>query len=289
MTKRQRRRRRKKPKITSVEPDLLVFVSSVIRGMDKEREIVERSIRSIPVARPWRFETTPASSQEVEASYLSKVRECDIFILLIGDSDSEAVRREYETALEASKPVLAFVAEVDRPPELQAFVASIRSKYGVYSEPDELYDAVKAAVLDEVIRRFRSAIRPEDTSKVIETVTPEVQTFDVREILNGVIFGIEDQALKSIFEVFGGKELTGSLADPSLPFEDIYFAHPDEAKDVIDALNKVVSKAKKSRGNRQKAFERALTKEALARASHYAVEQAGLRPTTPSSPILRLK
>ena len=102
--------------MTSVEPDLLVFVSSVIRGMEKERETVERAIRSISVARPWRFETAPASSQEVEESYLSKVRECDIFILLIGDSHSEAGRREYETALEAGKPGLAFVAEVDRPP-----------------------------------------------------------------------------------------------------------------------------------------------------------------------------
>ena len=68
-------------------------MSSVINGMQEERAIVERAVRSLEIARPWRFETAPASSQEMEESYLSKVRECGIFILLVGSAHSQAVRR----------------------------------------------------------------------------------------------------------------------------------------------------------------------------------------------------
>jgi hypothetical protein len=113
------------------EPPLLVFVSSVIRGMEKERQAVDQAVRSISITRPWRFEATPASTEDVVESYLSKVQECDIFILLIGDVDSDAVRREYQTALDANKPVLAFIRDVERPPELDELVRSIRTKYAL--------------------------------------------------------------------------------------------------------------------------------------------------------------
>jgi hypothetical protein len=61
-----------KRRIEELEPPLLVFVSSLIDKMKEERDLADRAIRSIPLTRPWLFEYTPASSQPVRDSYLTK-------------------------------------------------------------------------------------------------------------------------------------------------------------------------------------------------------------------------
>src|SRR5438105_420328 len=66
------------------EPALVVFVSSLIDKMPKEREAIQKVIDSVPITRSWKFEDTPASSQPVQDAYLSKVRTCDIFVLVLG-------------------------------------------------------------------------------------------------------------------------------------------------------------------------------------------------------------
>ena len=87
------------------ESPLVVFVSSAIAGMEEDRESVRRAVESFLLTRAWLFEYTPASSEQLEESYLSKVRSCDLFVLLVGDADREAVRREYAAALDAGLPV----------------------------------------------------------------------------------------------------------------------------------------------------------------------------------------
>ena len=115
------------------ETPLLVFVSSLIDKMRRERDAVDRAVRSIPITQPWLFENTPASSQEVEESYLSKVRECNLFVLLLGYDYSAAVAREYQTAVETGRPILAFIQEGEKSTEQNEFIRSLRTKYAFYS------------------------------------------------------------------------------------------------------------------------------------------------------------
>ena len=92
-----------------MENPLLVFISSVIADMRAEREAAEAAIRAIPLSRPWVFEHSPASALPLVESYLRKVRECDIFVLLLGGTITDPVKQEVETAQAAGKPLLVFL------------------------------------------------------------------------------------------------------------------------------------------------------------------------------------
>jgi len=98
------------------ESPLVVFVSSAISGMQRERQVVREASCFPDLTRPWLFEYTSASALPLEASYLSKVEQCDLFVLLLDGRASEAVRLEYSTALQCKKPVLVFVRRRDGSP-----------------------------------------------------------------------------------------------------------------------------------------------------------------------------
>jgi hypothetical protein len=283
------------PLTALTEPPLLVFVSSVIRGMEKERQAVDQAVRSITIARPWRFEATPASTADVVESYLSKVQECDIFILLIGDVGSDAVRREYQTALYADKPVLAFIRDVERSPELDEFVHSIRTKYAVYSGFDDLRRSVQAAVMDEVVKRYRGAIRQADTGEFVESLAPLTPVRPISDILGYVVFGLGDEPSwavsrwEALLKAFGGVPSYAEPHETVSPFEDLYFNDFNEMNEVFASLNKVMRRANGMSGDRQIAFEQAWKDEALSRASHFVVRRLGSRSEASTSTALGLE
>ena len=89
----------------------MVFISSSISELWNERQAVKETLESIPLTKPWVFEYTPASTDNLDESYLSKVRECDIFILLIAENISSPVKHEYRAAFEDDKPMLVFLKD----------------------------------------------------------------------------------------------------------------------------------------------------------------------------------
>ena len=137
-----------------MENSLLVFISSVIGGMAAERGAVQAAIRAIPLTRPWLFELTSASALPLAESYLSKVRACDIFVLLLGQAVTDPVKEEARTAKAANKPRLVFV-DVAAPPDVIRYAQSLGVKYATYRDADELAARVAEAVGDELIRRYR--------------------------------------------------------------------------------------------------------------------------------------
>ena len=79
-----------------------MFVSSVqntvVDDLSRERTAAIEQIRGLHLTRDWAFEETPASSDAIDYSYLSKVRACDIFLIIVGRDITEPVKREWETA-----------------------------------------------------------------------------------------------------------------------------------------------------------------------------------------------
>jgi hypothetical protein len=137
-----------------METPLCVFISSVIAGMAAEREAAEAAIRAIPISRPWLFEHSPASSLPLAESYLSKVRACDIFVLLLRDTVTDPVRAEVRRAQGAGKPMLVFLGE-KAPADLVAWAQSLGVKYARFRDPDDLAARVAEAVGDELITGYR--------------------------------------------------------------------------------------------------------------------------------------
>ncbi|MBI2907237.1 MAG: SUMF1/EgtB/PvdO family nonheme iron enzyme [Chloroflexi bacterium] len=137
-----------------MENPLSVFVSSVIKGMEAEREAVREAIQSIPLTRAWLFEFSSASSLPLTESYLSKVRACDIFVLLLKDKVTDPVRAEVTTAKGAKKPMLVFLGK-GAPPEVAKYAQSLGVKYAEFGSPQTLSRAVSEAAGDELITGYR--------------------------------------------------------------------------------------------------------------------------------------
>ena len=138
-----------------MEDRLLVFVSSVVDEFLGERDAVEKAVAAIPLTKPWVFEHSPAYAAPVAEAYLRKVRDCDIFILIVGEGISNAVETEYRIALEGDKPRLVFLKDSPRTPEASEFVRSVDVKWAMFSTIDELAKQVQVAISEELITGYR--------------------------------------------------------------------------------------------------------------------------------------
>ena len=154
-----------------MENKLVVFVSSLIGELFEERKAVKEALDAIPLTKPWVFEYTPASADPLEFSYLDKVRECDIFILLLGKSISEPVRKEWQAATEADKPRLVFLKQTERDPETQEFINTIDVKWTQFASLEELRHKVQEAVIDELIKGYRRyRLQPKELGQLGEAL-----------------------------------------------------------------------------------------------------------------------
>lgn len=140
---------------------LLVFVASVmnkkIEDLEFDRWVVKKALEDIRVTTPWLFEFGSASSQRVEDYYLNKVRQCDIFILILGKALTHPVRAEYQVALSAKKPCLVFVKRKEpseQHKEVKDFLSDLELKYAQYTDWDELYSLVQRSVFEELVEKY---------------------------------------------------------------------------------------------------------------------------------------
>jgi hypothetical protein len=138
-----------------MENRLMIFISSLIGELANERYTAKEALQAISLIRPWVFEYTPASVDPLEESYLSKVRECDLFIMLLAQNISESVLKEWQTAIVAGKPRLVFLKKGEQSPEAQAFVKTIDVKWAEFATTEELKRQVQGAVTDELIKGYR--------------------------------------------------------------------------------------------------------------------------------------
>ena len=197
----------------------MVFVSSAIEEFLHERKVVEEAIAAIPLTRSWVFEHSSAYAEPVAEAYLRKVRECDIFILLVGEEMSEPVKMEYQTAVEQDKPRLVFLKDLPRAPEADSFIRSIDVKWAKFSTIDELRNKVQAAVADELIRGYRRyRLKAVEVGRMAE----------FGERLSSVTVVRGDQIQVSTGDVSGqiavGSNIVQTLADFMLPLNTVLSA-----------------------------------------------------------------
>ena len=143
------------------EPPLQVFISSLIAELSEERQVLRQSIAGLGITKPWIFESTPASTHLLEESYLDKVRKCDFFMLLIDENISSATEKEFQTALQNHRPILAFLKkekddqEKHRSPAAETLISRIPTKWATFSDPTDLALKARISITDEIIQRVR--------------------------------------------------------------------------------------------------------------------------------------
>jgi hypothetical protein len=127
---------------------LRVFVSSVMRGMESEREATRTAIASMHLE-PWTFETLPAYPESPREVSLDLAKECDLFVQLIGPSVSPIVIEEYHAAMEDDPSKVLILAKVcPRDAEAAAHLESVspEHKYGKYGDARDLSRLVRDSI-----------------------------------------------------------------------------------------------------------------------------------------------
>ena len=154
-----------RPTLVLPKPPWRIFLSSVMKDMAEERARVKKAIESLPdLAQAWTWEEGSYASplKTPEEEYLPEVSACHIFLLIVKDDITTPVRREYETARQANKPMLVFVKKCERTQSAQELVDALGKEmtYAVFVDADEpdrladLDDKVRKAVARLVIDKF---------------------------------------------------------------------------------------------------------------------------------------
>jgi hypothetical protein len=128
---------------------------------------------------PWAFERTPASSEDLQESYLRPVEECDLFILIIGAQVTEPVIAECLRAKEQDKHILVFVKKVERRSQaVQLLLKQIDKKYAPFGSPEELTQQVKDAIDQLSSLSLRSPRRKSEPPSILHHLHRFIGTSD---------------------------------------------------------------------------------------------------------------
>ena len=145
----------------SGESPLVAFVSSRMSSdTGWARKVSFEVLNRRDWLTPWLFEQTPASSEPVVESYLSKVRAADLVIWLIERQTTQAVHNEISTALETGRRILMMrITPPPSDPETESLISQVGSKWDFVSDSADLRGKLQAALGDEIVRAWRTAGR----------------------------------------------------------------------------------------------------------------------------------
>ncbi len=90
------------------ELSIEVFISSDMNEMEYDWEIVYETISAINLSGTM-FEMFPSMAESPAQVYLEKVRQSNIFVLLLWKTYTVAVKKEYVEALKTNKSILVFI------------------------------------------------------------------------------------------------------------------------------------------------------------------------------------
>jgi hypothetical protein len=138
-----------------------VFISSIlnlaIEDLRAERLAVKEVVEDFGFLHAWAFEAAPASTEELDQSFLRHVDECDLFILIIGAEMTKPVNSEWLRAKRTRKPILVFAKSCsERSTEVEVALEALGRKYATFSSPDSLKDATRRAITDTVVLALRT-------------------------------------------------------------------------------------------------------------------------------------
>lgn len=155
-----------------------VFISSIlnpaIEDLRPERMAVREIVESFPFLKAWAFEASPASSENLDQSYLRHVEECDAFVIIFGARVTPPVNAEWLRAKKLKKPILAFVKSVsNRTPEVDDALDALNKKYAPFKTIEELKGASKLAIEQTIVLGLRSL----STKSTVLSVKDSLQVF----------------------------------------------------------------------------------------------------------------
>ena len=148
----------------SSSPDLLT-----------EREAVGQAVAELPIVVGWEIKHTPRPGEDaLEAQ--AWVERCDLFVVVLGADFAAPMGLEWQGAVNAGKPVLAYCKQVLHSPAAQTVLRRTEVAWTEFQSPPQLKAQVTRglaqAVLDE---GERLGLRMEDVEGLLALARPEEQ------------------------------------------------------------------------------------------------------------------
>lgn len=172
-----------------MDQPIAVFISSVIRDdeLKDERLIAKKAIEELSIAKPWLFEFSEASSDDVKTHYLNRVNESDIFVQILEKNITSPVIEEYNLAEQIGIPRLIFVKEANsRSQELEAYKSEINVTWKKFTTRDDLFNEIQKAVIAEVSKIVHKASNKKNLHRIsferhlFDKLSPTVHSFLTR-------------------------------------------------------------------------------------------------------------
>ena len=153
-----------------------VFISSVmntsVEDMMADRRTVYEVVNDYDFLVPWAFERAPASSEDLEDSYLRPVEEADVFILVVGAQVTEAVVAECVRAKVRGKRILIFAKRVERQSATtEMLLKQLGKKYATFTSTGELKQQVKAAIDQMASLGLRAPMKKADPPSILDQIS----------------------------------------------------------------------------------------------------------------------
>lgn len=146
------------------ESDLLVFISSVMtEEMKSARRKAVQTFHDLPFSRPWAFEYTPVSSEDVTDAYLRKVEEADFVVWLVGVDTTQPVVDEINACIASGGRLLAFKFESGDADETTRGLIETVSDYAKWHNVpslDAFAECLRETIADELVRALRDPPLP---------------------------------------------------------------------------------------------------------------------------------
>lgn len=145
-----------------VTSQLKIFVSSTIFDMPNERKAAFEALRNIGAIPIMSEYTMEAVSADSVTACLNKVRESDMYVLIVGGrygwqpyGQESITELEYNTALENKLPIIVFNTTYHKEDAQERFFKKVESKYFRKTVQDafELKDEIEKSVKSEIEKR----------------------------------------------------------------------------------------------------------------------------------------
>jgi predicted HTH transcriptional regulator len=167
-------------KIKANQMRFKIFISSVQSEFSRERRLLADYLSKDTLFRKFFdvfiFEDLPAKDQNPQAAYIDEVKQCDIFILLLGreygfefSDGTSPTQQEFETASKNNKYRLAFVSnhnETERDPKTNSLIRQVSDCviYNIFSSPSELLSNVYSSLINFLAEKGELRNEPFDKS-----------------------------------------------------------------------------------------------------------------------------
>jgi hypothetical protein len=151
-----------------------LFVSSS-PDLVAEREAVSQAVAELPIAVGWEIKHTPRTEGEsLEAQPF--VERCDLFLVLLGADFAAPMGLEWQGAVSAGKPVLAYCKQVLHSPAAQAALRRTEVAWTEFRSAQQLKAQVTRRLAQAVLDQGEHfGLLLEDVEGLLALARPEEQ------------------------------------------------------------------------------------------------------------------